>query len=109
MHLNRKRIPKEQKFTILKEHFDLGTSLSELARRYQVHPVTLYNWKRQMGQNEEQINASEILTELEKFKEENRHLKKALAEISLKHEISLEANDFLKKKYQDHLLKQPKS
>lgn len=97
MHLNRKRTSKQEKFTILKEHFDQGTSLSELARRYQIHPVTLYNWKRQMGQNEDQINASEILSELEKIKNENNHLKKALADISLKHEILQEANEFLKK------------
>ena len=71
MKRNRKRVSKEQKFIILKEHFDKGTSISELARINNIHPITLYQWKRQMGEKpEEKINVQEILGENQKLKKE---------------------------------------
>ncbi len=42
MKINRKRVSKDQKFNILKEHFGKGTSILELARINNIHPITLY-------------------------------------------------------------------
>ena len=109
MRRNRKRVSKEQKFIILKEHFDKGTSISELARINNIHPITLYHWKRQMAdQPEEKINIQEILSELQKLKKDNERLTKALGNAHLDIECSKEIIEILKKKSQEHLLKQPK-
>ena len=44
----RKRYGYQEKRLILEEHFNSGLSLSAISRKYQVHPVTLYNWKRSL-------------------------------------------------------------
>ena len=105
----RKRLSTEQKFIILKEHFDKGTSISELARLNQINPVTLYQWKRQMGdQPEEKINIQEILDENLKLKKDIERLTKALGNAHLDVECSKEIISILKKKSQEHQLKQQK-
>lgn len=45
-----------------------------------------------------EVDASEILAELEKMKSENNNLKKALADVSVEKQILKTANDILKKK-----------
>ena len=64
---------------------DLGViSQAELARKHDLHPITIYNWKRTMKKDEpkkSEANISELLEELEKAKGENENLKKALGEI----------------------------
>jgi len=107
----RKRLSNDQKYLILSEHFEKGISLSELARLHQVHPITLYNWKRQMSQkkNETELNPDEILAENEKLKKENASLKKALGSVSHEKEVLKDINDFLKKKYREQELKKQKN
>ena len=46
----RKRVPKKERFLILSEHFDSGLSISELSRKYQITPTTIYRWREQMKQ-----------------------------------------------------------
>lgn len=98
MQTYRKRITKEQKFNILTDHFEKGTPISELARLHGINPVTLYQWKRLMGDKpEEKINIEEILRENEKLKKDNDLLNKALGKAHLSLECGKEIIEILKK------------
>ena len=44
----RKYFTQEKKELIVNEHYSTGISLPVLARKYGVHAMSLYNWKRQM-------------------------------------------------------------
>ena len=96
----RKYFTKEQKKKIPVE-LDLGvTCQAELARKHDLHPITIYNWKRTMKKDEpkkSEANISELLEELEKAKGENENLKKALGEIVVENQILKTANNVLKK------------
>lgn len=106
MELNRKRISKEQKFNILTEHIEGGTPISELARLHGIHPITIYQWKRQMNEKPKQdLNIEEILKELNEVKKKNKQLTKALGELTLDNQCLKDINDFLKKKQAEELLK----
>lgn len=110
MELNRKRITKELKFNILKDHFEKGTSISELARLNGIHPITIYQWKRKMSEKPiEKINIEELLKENEQLKKNNVQLTKALGQTALENQCLKDLNEFLKKKSQEQLLKSPKS
>ena len=50
---SRKRT-REEKACILLENSEGGVSLSELARKYQVSPHTLYNWRNAMRKREKE-------------------------------------------------------
>lgn len=110
MDLNRKRLTKSQKFNILSEHFDKGTPISELARINKINPVTIYNWKRAMGEKpKETLDVHEILLELEKLKKENNILKKVIGNKEVDLEICKDIIEFLKKKEREALLMPPKN
>lgn len=109
MELKKKRINNDQKFAILREHFDQGTPISTLARLHNISPVTIYQWRRLMGENpEDKINVSELMQELNKLRQDKDRLTKALGEATLDNQCLKEINRILKKKYQDHQLKQQK-
>ena len=94
---------------ILQEHLAHGTNLSQLARKYQVHPVTLYQWKRRVTMEErdqkEKVDYRELFEELEKTRKENQRLKKTLAELAVDKSILQDAVEILKKKHQQQKLK----
>ena len=96
----RKYFTKEQKKKILME-LDLGvTCQAELARKHDLHPITICNWKRTMKKDEpkkSEANISELLEELEKAKAENENLKKALGEIVVEKQILKSTIEVLKK------------
>ena len=48
-----KRVPKKQKFLILSEHFNDGLSVSELSRKHQIQPATIYKWREKMKKEED--------------------------------------------------------
>jgi transposase-like protein len=112
MQIYRKRITKEQKFNILSDHYEKGIPISELARLHGITPVTLYQWKRLMGdekENTSEINLDELKAELEKLRSENKKLTKALGELTLDNQCLKDVTAFLKKKYHNHLLEQQKN
>jgi len=46
---NKKRVfSAEQKVKILREHLDNQVSVSELCKRYQIHPNIFYLWKKRL-------------------------------------------------------------
>ena len=70
----RKYFTKAQKRSILDELNSNGMTISVLARKHDIHPVTVHKWKREMGtkkNDNSEIDISELLEELEKSKKEN--------------------------------------
>jgi len=112
----RKRYGYQEKRLILEEHFNSGLSLSAISRKYQVHPVTLYNWKRSLCMSDKDANSSsipsnieEILAENERLKKRNKHLEKAVSNLTIDNSILTDAIEIMKKKSQERaLLKQQK-
>ena len=71
-----KRFTKEEKIRILSESSEGGLTLSELARKYQISPHTLYNWRNTMKrQTEDPLNPAELLYEIRSLKIENSRFK----------------------------------
>ena len=103
-----KRVSKELKFNILKDHFENGTPISQLARINGIHPITIYQWKRAMGEKpEEKIDMEKVLEELNQLRKDKKQLTEALGELTLDNQCLRDLNEFLKKRQQAQLLKKP--
>ena len=72
--MKRKRFSEERIIAVLREH-DAGAKAADLARKHGVSEATLYNWKAKYGGMD--VSDAKRLRSLE---EENRKLKKLLAE-----------------------------
>ena len=107
-----RRLSVSQKRLILQEHLELGLSVSSLARKYGVNPVTIYSWKRSHIMEEKNRkpgpNPQALKEELECVQRENAHLKKALAEVSVDKSILQDALEIFKKKERKEKSKSPK-
>jgi putative transposase len=75
--MKRSRFTEEQIIAILKEH-ELGAKSADLCRKHGMSEATLYNWKAKFGGMD--ISEAKRLRALE---DENRKLKKLLAEAML--------------------------
>ena len=75
--MKRSRFTEEQIVAVLKEH-ELGTKTADLCRKHGMSEATLYNWKAKFGGMD--VSEAKRLRALE---EENRKLKKLLAEAML--------------------------
>ena len=75
--MKRGRFSEEQIIAVLREH-EAGGKTAELARKHGISKATLYNWKAKYGGLE--VSDAKRLRTLE---EENRKLKKLLAESML--------------------------
>ena len=75
--MKRKRFTEEQIIAVLREH-DAGAKTADLARKHGISEATLYNWKAKYGGMD--VPDAKRLRSLE---EENRKLKKLLAELML--------------------------
>ena len=75
--MKRSRFTEEQIIAILKEH-ELGTKTADLCRKHGMSEGTLYNWKAKFGGMD--VSEAKRLRALE---DENRKLKKLLAEAML--------------------------
>ena len=101
-----KRVPKEQKFNILSEHFEKGTPISELARLHGIHPITIYQWKRSMGDKpKSEIDIQKLIEENNELKKKGKRLTKAIGELALDNQILKDLNEFLKKRQREQELK----
>ena len=75
--MKRIRFTEEQIIAVLREH-DAGAKTGDLARKHGISEATLYNWKAKYGGMD--VSDAKRLGSLE---EENRKLKKLLAESML--------------------------
>ena len=75
--MKRSRFTEEQIIAVLKEH-ELGSKTADLCRKHGMSEATLYNWKAKYGGMD--VSEAKRLRALE---EENRKLKKLLAESML--------------------------
>ena len=75
--MKRLRFTEEQIIAILKEH-ELGAKTADLCRKHGMSEATLYNWKAKFGGMD--VSEAKRLRALE---DENRKLKKLLAEAML--------------------------
>jgi transposase-like protein len=98
---------KSQKLQLLNELDSGGMTISTLARKHGIHPVTIHKWKREMSQEnkKDSIDVQELLQELEKLKDENSHLKKAVGNMAITNQILQTAVDVLKKNQRSEKLK----
>ena len=106
---SRAYLTNSQKLMILKENRDDGVPISILARKHGIHPITIYQWKKKMDQDENELSIDkikEILLENERLKKENKNLKIKVADLSIDTEILKDALDIVKKK---SLLRQAES
>jgi transposase-like protein len=97
-----------QKRLILRELVEQGRSVSLLARKYQVHPVTLYNWKRTIDLADDfkdpHGTIDELLAELDQLKKENHRLKMAVGDLTVDKACQQEIIESLKKRAREALL-----
>jgi putative transposase len=75
--MKRIRFSEEQIIAVLREH-EAGAKTADLARKHGISEATLYNWKAKYGGMD--VSDAKRLRSLE---EENRKLKKLLAETML--------------------------
>ena len=75
--MKRSRFTEEQIIAVLKEH-ELGAKTADLCRKHGMSEATLYNWKAKYGGMD--VSEAKRLRALE---DENRKLKKLLAESML--------------------------
>ena len=88
--MKRKRFSEERIIAVLREH-DAGAKAADLARKCGVSEATLYNWKAKYGG----LDVSEA-KRLKALEDENRKLKKLLAESMLD---NAELKELLSKKW----------
>lgn len=77
----RKKFTPQQKLQVLKEWEGAGNSI-EVAQKYQIHPQTLYRWKRALEQGAQIFLSGKkprVDPRVRKLERENRKLKEALA------------------------------
>ncbi len=106
-----KRVPKEQRFLILSEHFNGGLSISELSRKYQIQPATIYKWREKMKKEEEKLSfdSKPLLEEIKHLKQENSLLKETVAQQALDITTLKQFNEFVKKKRKEERRSMQKS
>jgi putative transposase len=89
--MRKSKFTEAQRLDILAEH-DAGSSVADLCRKHQISPATLYKWKKDHLENQDEDKRR--VKELEK---ENARLKKMYAELSIDHDILKTDYGMLKK------------
>ena len=109
----RKVFTQEKKQLIIKEHYSQGISIPVLARKYGVHAITLYSWKRQMNHKKEEspINLEyiqKLIEENDQLKSEVQTLKAKVGDLSIKNDILKDGLEIVQKKALLKALQPPK-
>lgn len=99
----RKHFTQEKKQLIINEHNSQGISTPVHARKYGVHAITLYSWKRPMNhkKDESPISAEyiqKLIEENDKLKAENQNLKAKVGDLTIKNDILKDGLEIVQKK-----------
>ena len=97
----RRYLSKSQKEQIVKENLEQGIPIAQLARKNGINAISIYQWKRQMNQNNNALTpekVKELLQEISKLKQENNHLKIKVADLAVSNDILNDAMEILKKR-----------
>ena len=98
---SRRYFSKAQKEQILREHTELGVPISQIARKNGINAITVYQWKRNMSQEDESITPEkikELLLEIRNLKSENKNLKIKVADLAVSNDILTDAIEIAKKR-----------
>ena len=109
----RKHFTQQKKQFIVNEHYSSGISIPVLARKYGVHAITLYSWKRQMmhKKDESPINTEyiqKLIEENDKLKSEVQTLKAKVGDLTIKNDILKDGLEIVQKKAILKALQPPK-
>ena len=109
----RKVFTQQKRELIINEHYSTGISLPVLARKYGVHAITLYGWKRQMNQKKDtsEIDPNyirKLIEENDRLKNENKNLKAKVGELAITNDILKDGLEIVQKKAALKALGQPK-
>jgi transposase-like protein len=77
----RRKFTPQQKFQVLKEWEATGNGI-EVAQKHQIHPQTLYRWKKALEQGAQVFLSGKkprVDPQVRKLEKENQRLKEALA------------------------------
>ena len=100
----RKHFTLEKKNSIVQEHLSLGISVPVLARKYGIHAITLYGWKRNMKNSknsDEKIDSDfirKLIEENDTLRAENKNLLAKVGDFSIRNDILKEAVAIAQKK-----------
>jgi transposase-like protein len=110
----RKHFTQEKKNSIVAEHLSSGIPVSVLARKYGIHAITLYGWKRNMNRaknSDEKIDSEfirNLIEENDKLRSENKNLLAKVGEFSIRNDILKDAVSIAQKKVILNALPLPK-
>jgi len=96
----RRHFSRLQKEQILQEHRDLGVPIAELARKNGLNAVTIYQWKRNMTEDDGSITLEKIralVAENTTLRQHNNLLKIKVADLSVANDILADAISIAKK------------
>lgn len=80
------RFSEEQILAILNEHLS-GTAVAELLRRYGMSSTTFYKWRKKYGTQVQRPLVETDVQRLHELTDENRRLKRLLAEVVLENAL----------------------
>ena len=89
--MRKSKLTETQRLEILAQQ-DAGAKVEDLCREHQISPATLYNWKKEHKDDQDEDKRRH--KQLEK---ENAQLKKMYAELSIDHDILKTGYGMLKK------------
>ena len=113
VHKKRKYFTQEKKQLIVQEHYSSGVEIPVLARKYGIHAITLYAWKRQMKHKKvpSEIDPEfirKLIEENDRLKNENQNLKAKVGDLAVRIDILNDGMDIIQKKAALNALGSPK-
>lgn len=109
----RKHFTQQKKEMIVQEHYSTGLSVPVLARKYGIHAITLYGWKRQMNHKKKQTEIDpefiqKLVEENDRLRDENKNLLSKVGDLSIRVDILKDAVEIAQKKAILKALQSPK-
>jgi transposase-like protein len=108
----RRHFSRDEKQRILDEHRHQKIAISELARKYKINAITIYQWKRTMAEETKnpylKNTVEDLLAQIRDLKKEAVQKDKVISKLSVSVEILNEALEISKKREILNQLSSPK-